>query len=245
MFSDNKSLKELKDKKYLKYKDSFVHNLFENMAKDYDAMNEVISFGRNLSIKKQVISNVPIKPDSKILDVCTGTGDMAILLSKYIDKSGYITGVDFSKNMIEIANQKTKGIKNVEFIEADALNLPFKDNSFDVTFISYGLRNLADLNKGILEMKRVTKENGYVVNFDFGKSKPIYNDLFKLYFLYIVPLFKSILKKDFTFYRYIPPSNDNFPSQETLVKLFQEFKFKEVKNYNFAWGQLAQQVAKV
>jgi len=222
----------------------FVHQMFNNLAKDYDRMNNIISFGRHNSIKKQVIENVPLDDNSQVLDICTGTGDIAILIAQRLNKSGKVTGIDFSANMLELAKQKAKDIKNIEFLEADALNLPFEDETFDAAFISFGLRNLADLKKGLLEMKRVTKKGGYIVNLDFGKPKGKANKLLRLYFSIFVPFLGRIFNKS-NFYQYLPESNNRFPSQDELVKILKELGLSEVKNYNFAFGLLAQQVAKV
>jgi len=226
-------------------KREFVCHMFDNIAGDYDMMNEIMSFGMNRSIKKQVIKNVPLKSDAKILDICSGTGDIAVFLAKYFNISGKITGIDFSKNMLDIAREKAKGIDNIEFVQGDALNLPFDDETFDACFIGYGLRNLVDLKKGISEMKRVTKKGGYVVNLDLGKSKGLFNFVFRLYFFNVVPAFGKIFHGDYTPYRYLPESNEKFPSQDELVGIFRELGFSEVKNYNYVFGTIAQQVAKV
>lgn len=244
MFSSRNSIKDLKNKKFLRNKSNFVHTMFDAMADDYDEMNDIISFGRNIDIKSRVIEKIPVKNNDRILDICTGTGDMAVLIAEKLS-SCHITGIDFSQNMLNIASEKSKKFKNIEFIQGDALDLPFEDNSFDVTLISYGLRNLADTTKGLLEMKRVTKEGGYVVNLDFGKSKGIYNRIFGLYFFNIVPIFRKFINKDFTLYKYIPKSNEDFPSQDKLVEIMRQIGLKDVINYNYAYGIIAQQIARV
>ena len=235
----------MKNGKYFKKNKEIVHNMFDYIAKDYDRMNGIISFGKNLIIKRKLLKNIPIKPDSAILDICTGTGDIAILASKYLNGSGHIIGVDFSEKMLEIAAKKAKGIKNIKFIQADALNLPFENETFDICFISYGLRNLVDLKKGILEIKRVTKKGGYMVNLDMGKPKGLINDVFRLYFFYIVPLLGKIFFGDESPYNYLPRSCQDFPSQEGLAALFKELGFGDVKNYDFAFGSVAGQIAKL
>lgn len=226
-------------------KGEFVQHMFDNIALDYDKMNEIMSFGMNRSIKKQVIRNVPLQSNARILDVCSGTGDIAVFLAKYFGMAGQITGIDFSQNMLNIAKEKAKGFDNIEFMQGDALNLPFEDETFDACFVGYGLRNLVDLKKGISEMKRVTKKGGYVVNLDLGKSTGIFSSLFRLYFFNIVPAFGKIFHGDYTPYRYLPESNESFPSQDQLVSIFKELGFSEVKNYNYVFGTIAQQIAKV
>lgn len=225
-------------------KRDFVYKIFNAIAKDYDFMNQVISFGRNRIIKKRVIKSIVLAPKSNILDVCCGTGDLSIYLARQ-DKTFSITGLDFSENMLEIAERKARGLDNIKFIQGDALSLPFDDGSFDACFIGYGLRNLEDLRKGLLEMKRITKKGGYVISLDMGKPKGIVNPLFRLYFDNFVPLFGKILHGNSVPYKYLPDSTKTFPSQEELVKIFEELGFTEVKNYNHAFGAIAHQVARV
>lgn len=228
-----------------KNKKDFVHQMFENIAADYDKMNEIMTLGLNRKIKRQVIKNVPIKPGMRILDVCCGTGDFSVFIADYFKDSCKITGIDFSQNMLNIAKQKADKFNNVEFIEGDALKLPFDDGEFDACFIGYGLRNLVDLESGIQQMKRVTKKGGYVVNLDLGKPEGILSNLLRLYIFNIVPVFGQIFHGDCAPYQYLPQSNENFPSQNELVKIFKEQGFSEVKNYNYIFGLLAQQVAEV
>jgi demethylmenaquinone methyltransferase/2-methoxy-6-polyprenyl-1,4-benzoquinol methylase len=226
-------------------KSDFVHKMFDSIACDYDLLNQVISFGRNKIIKKQAVQKLPKKPACNVLDVCTGTGDLAIYLAKYLDEKSTITGIDFSENMLNIAKNKAKDFKNIDFIKGDALNLPFEDETFDACIVAYGLRNLEDYKKGILEMKRVTKKGGYIVNLDTGKPKCIVNIVFRLYFDNFVPFFGKIFHGNSVPYKYLPESAKTFPSQDELVKVFLELGLSEVKNYNYAFGAIAQQVAKV
>lgn len=223
----------------------YVHKMFDDLAADYDMMNNIISFGRHKTVKKTVINNVPVKTGDNILDVCTGTGDFPLFVSKKFGDSVKITAVDFSDKMLEIAKTRNKNNNNVEFINADALNLPFADETFDVAFISFGLRNLEDLRRGIVELKRVVKKGGYVVNLDMGKPKGFIGCIFRLYFFGIVPLLGKLFHGSSEPYVYLPESCESFPSQEELAGIFHELGFSDVKNYNFAFGALAQQVAKV
>jgi len=238
-------MKHLKKIFETKPKSEYVHEMFDKLAVDYDLMNNIISFGRHKFVKKHVIKNVPIRYEMKILDVCTGTGDIPLFIAKKFGNSVKIIGVDFSEKMLEIARKRNDKCDNAEFINADALNLPFEDKSFDVVFISFGLRNLADLRKGIIELQRVTKKGGYVVNLDMGKPKGIAGCMFRLYFYWLVPLLGKLFHGSSEPYVYLPESCESFPAQEELVSIFYELGFDDVKNYNFAFGALAQQIAKV
>jgi len=218
--------------------------MFNNIAKNYDKLNDIISFKMHLNVKKHAINNVHLEPDAKVLDVCTGTGDIAIYLAKKITK-GYVIGVDFSQNMLKIARTKAQNVENLTFLNADALNLPFNDNEFDACFISFGLRNLTDLKAGLKEMKRVTKSGGFVVNLDTGKPQGIIGVFYNLFFFHLVPIFGRLFNGDSSPYKYLPQSTKNFPSPDELVKIFEELGFKNVKKYDFLFGAISQQIGEI
>lgn len=224
-------------------KSDFVKNMFDKLSADYDFMNNIITFGLHKNIKRKSVNNAGIKPGDKILDVCTGTGDISIITSKEFGASIEITAVDFSEKMLEIAQKRAKKYKNINFLQADALNLPFADSSFDVVFISFGLRNLVDINSGILELKRVIKDNGVLVNIDMGKPRHIFGLLLKLYMSLIVPLLGNFFHKDAIPYKYLFNSSQDFPDQDELEEIYLKAGFKNVKKYNFLFGAIAQQIA--
>ena len=222
-----------------------IKNMFNNIAKNYDKLNNIISFGLHLNVKKRAINNVPLKSDFKILDLCTGTGDIAIYIAKNIVKKGCVIGADFSQEMLRIAKFKAQNIENLDFIAADALNLPFKDEEFDACFISFGLRNLTDLKKGLEEMKRVTKKGGFVVSIDTGKPKGIVGFFFNLFFFHIVPILGKIFNKDASPYKYLPKSTKKFPSPDELVKIFEQTGLKNIKKYDFIFGAISEQIGEI
>ncbi len=214
-----------------------IQEMFDSIAGKYDFFNNLISLGLHNRIKKCAIDKLPLKPGDKVLDLCTGTGDIAIFISDKFKNNIEITAVDFSEKMLEIAREKAKHYRNINFIREDVMNLPFGDETFDAVFISFGLRNLPDLQKAVNEMKRVVKTGGYVVNLDTGKPTGIFGVFFRLYFFKILPFLGNA-------YRYLPESTKKFPSQKELVKIFQKNSFSEVKNYNYIFGSIAQQLAR-
>jgi len=226
-------------------KSTNIQKMFDDIAKNYDKLNNLMTFGTHLDIKKRAIDNVPLKSDFKILDICTGTGDIAIYIAKNKVKEGHVTGVDFSENMLEIAKNKAKNTENIDFVIADALNLPFKDEEFDVCFISFGLRNLPDLKQGLLEMKRVTKKGGIIVNIDTGKPKGILKFFHWLYFFNIVPIIGRLYNGDDSPYKYLPQSTKNFPSADKLVRIFEEIGLTHVKKFDFLFGSISEQTGEV
>jgi len=222
-----------------------IQKMFDEIAKNYDKLNNLITFGTHLSIKKRAICNATLKSDFKVLDICTGTGDIAIYLAKNVVKDGKVIGVDFSENMLEIAKNKAKNLKNLDFVFADALNLPFKDGEFDACFISFGLRNLSDLKQGLLEMKRVTKKGGLVVNIDTGKPKGVLKIFHELFFFTIVPIIGRVFNGDSSPYKYLPQSTKNFPIADELVEIFGELGLNNVKKFDFLFGSISEQIGEV
>lgn len=223
---------------------SDIQKIFDNISGCYDKLNNIISLGWHHRIKKEAIDNVPLKSDFKVLDLCTGTGDIAIYIASVV-KNGNVVGVDFSEKMLVIARKKGQGIENLSFIKADALNLPFKDEEFDACFISFGLRNLTDLRKGLQEMKRVTKEGGYVVSLDMGKPKGIIGFFYNLFLFFIVPILGFLFSKKFAAYKYLPESTKKFPSPEKLVEIFEQTGFKNVERHDFIFGAISEQFGEV
>lgn len=224
---------------------SDIQKIFDNISGCYDRLNNIISFGHHLDVKIQAIKNVPLKSDFKILDLCTGTGDIAIYIAENIVKEGLVIGADFSEKMLEIARKKGQGIENLTFIEADALNLPFKDEEFDACFISFGLRNLTDLKKGLQEMKRVTKKGGFVVSLDMGKPKGIIGFFYHIFLFFIVPILGFLFSRKFAAYKYLPESTKKFPSPEKLVEIFEQTGFKNVQRHDFVFGAISEQIGEV
>ncbi|MDD3594698.1 MAG: bifunctional demethylmenaquinone methyltransferase/2-methoxy-6-polyprenyl-1,4-benzoquinol methylase UbiE [Candidatus Gastranaerophilales bacterium] len=222
-----------------------INRIFNDLAKNYDKLNNIISLGLHLNIKKQAVKNVPLKDDFKVLDICTGTGDVAIYIAKNITKNGKVTGIDFSEPMLAIAKRKASNLKNIEFLNADAMALPFEDNEFDACFISFGLRNLPDYKQALLEMKRVTKNGGFVVNLDTGKPQGFLKFFYQIYFFKIMPALGRFFHGNASPYEYLAKSSKSFPSSKELVSMFEELGLKEVKSVNFLFGAISQQIGEV
>lgn len=221
-----------------------IKEMFNSISKSYDKLNNIISFNMHSNIKKRAIGNLPLDHKIKVLDVCTGTGDIAIYFAKLLP-CAKITGIDFSPEMLKIASVKAQNLKNINFIEGDALNLPFQDDEFDITFISFGLRNLTDLEQGLKEMKRVTKPGGIVSSLDMGKMKGFWAPFYNLFLFKIVPILGLLFSAKFAAYKYLPQSTEKFPSQERLVDIFGQIGLKNVKKHDFLCGAISQQTGQV
>lgn len=221
-----------------------IKEMFNTIAKSYDKLNDIISFNFQSNIKKQAIGNLSLNQKIKVLDVCTGTGDIAIYFAKLLPCAN-VTGIDFSPEMLKVALVKAENISNIKFMEGEALNLPFSDGEFDISFISFGLRNLTDLEQGLKEMKRVTKTGGTVSSLDMGKMKGLLAPFFNFFLFKIVPILGLVFSAKFAAYKYLPRSTEKFPSQERLLEIFEEIGLKNVKKHDFLFGAISQQIGMV
>jgi len=177
-----------------------------------------------------MVGSIPeLPPNSKVLDLCTGTGDIAALLKeKYED----VTGTDFSGEMLKVARRKHK---NINFVEADCLNLPFENESFDLVTISFGLRNTADYDKAVSEIARVLKPGGIFVHLDFGQAHPQADKVF-----YEIVKFIAEVQGDDS-YVYLLESKNEFPPVEELVELFARHGLKYETRRDYLFGIISAQ----
>lgn len=217
-------------------KEKKVHTVFESISDKYDSMNSIISFNRHKSWRKDVMKKMKIEENSDALDVCTGTGDWAISLAEEVGKSGHVTGLDFSKNMLGIAQEKNKelNLKQLDFIHGNAMDLPFESSSFDYVTIGFGLRNVPDYLTVLKEMYRVVKPGGTVVCLETSQPTLIgFRQIYYFYFKFIMPLFGKLFAKSYKEYAWLHESAKDFPDKYALTKLFKEAGFEhiEVKSY--------------
>ena len=201
-----------------------IKNMFDQISQNYDRMNRIISFGTDKIIKKKCIKLLNIAEKSIVLDLCTGTGDLVKIIKSFHPEVT-ITGVDFSKNMLNIAQ---KSIKNAKFINADVTSLPFDKDFFDIITISYGLRNIENRTQAIQEMFRVLKTGGKVLHLDFvEKTLPV-----KI-FENITPIIAKFLHQNYKSYKYLAKSKQAFPTPAELIREFEKegFQFKQRKDF--------------
>ncbi|HXH75160.1 MAG TPA: ubiquinone/menaquinone biosynthesis methyltransferase [Bacteriovoracaceae bacterium] len=195
-------------------KAEFVRVMFNDISHKYDLLNDVLSVGTHRLWKKQFVKMIADSHPMKALDCATGTGDIAFMLNKTVPD---VTGIDFSENMIDFAGQRAKKANSrVKFRVADIQRLPFEDQSFDAASISFGIRNVENLELGLKELGRVSKSL-YIL--EFGQPK---NKLFsKLYFWMLrlyVPLF-GLISKRADAYEYLIASSEKFPSGEKFLEI--------------------------
>ena len=192
--------------------------MFGSIAQRYDLANHVLSCGFDFYWRKRASDMVRVWRPAKILDLATGTGDLALVLQRNFPEAEVI-GADFSAEMLEIA--KRKGVR--ETVVADARHLPFNDGAFDVVTIAFGLRNLPDWAEGLREMRRVLRPGGHLLILDFSLPKrALMRSAYRFYLHHWVPLVGSALTKQKTAYDYLGESIENFPSGAAMTRLLEE-----------------------
>ncbi len=209
-------------------KKSQVAKMFDNISGKYDFLNHFLSLGIDIYWRKRAIKLIKKQQPENILDVATGTGDLAIGALKAGPKE--IVGVDISKGMLEVGQKKIvkKGLGDkIKLMYGDSENLPFEDNSFDSVMAAFGVRNFGNLSKGLSEMYRVTKPGGkvYILEFSTPTLFP-FKQLYHLYFRYILPTVGKKISKDNSAYTYLPESVQAFPDGDRFKTLLESLGYK-------------------
>ncbi|MEE1132723.1 MAG: demethylmenaquinone methyltransferase [Caryophanon sp.] len=224
----------------VKSKEQHVHEVFESISNNYDKMNSVISFQMHVQWRKDTMQRMGVPKGAKALDVCCGTADWTIALSEAVGPTGEVKGLDFSESMLEVGKQKTANIPNIELIHGNAMALPFEDNTFDYVTIGFGLRNVPDYMQVLRELNRVVKPGGMVVCLETSQSEiPVYRQLFRFYFTYIMPVFGKLFAKSYKEYSWLQESANEFPGMRELASMFREAGFKDVSYRAYSGGAAA------
>ncbi|WP_066366483.1 demethylmenaquinone methyltransferase [Neobacillus fumarioli] len=228
-------------------KEQRVHHVFEKISENYDKMNSVISFQQHIRWRKDTMRRMNVKLGSKALDVCCGTADWTIALAEAVGPNGEVTGLDFSKNMLKVGEEKVKrlGLKQVNLIHGNAMELPFPDNSFDYVTIGFGLRNVPDYLQVLKEMHRVVRPGGIAVCLETSQPTLFgYRQLFFFYFRFIMPLFGKLFAKSYEEYSWLQESARDFPGMKELARLFEQAGFRDVKYKPYSGGAAAVHIGK-
>ena len=221
---------------YLQNKKGLVQNVFNQVYDQYDLMNDFMSFGIHRLWKKNLIHLMNPSNDKKLIDVASGTGDIAKLYLNKLSKNAEVTCVDPNLGMIKKSKEKLKEFKNVNFIISPAEKIPLKDNSFDFYTISFGLRNTKDLDKALSEAYRVLKPGGRYLCLEFSK---IQNS--KLNFVYknyskLIPTIGKLVVGEKEPYEYLVKSIENFINQDELKDLMKNIGFQNCSYENLSGG---------
>lgn len=197
-----------------------IQSMFSKISGSYDLINTVLSFGIHHLWKQKLVNMTDVKMGSSVLDCATGTGDMALLYKSKVGPDGKVIASDFCREMLALAPKKAKK-KNldIQFDLADVTKLPYKNDQFDATSISFGIRNVEDLPKALKELARVTRSRGQVMILEFGQVHlPFIKHIYNLYSKTILPLVGGLISGNQKAYQYLNDSSRGFPSGENLKK---------------------------
>lgn len=216
-----------------------VANMFDNISTKYDLLNRVLSGGIDIYWRKVAINKLKKQQPKTLLDVATGTGDLALQAWSTL-KPEKITGADISAGMVEVGREKVakKGLSDkIDLQIGDSENLPFKDNSFDAVTVAFGVRNFENLEKGLSEIKRVLKPNGTLVVLEFSQPQSFpFKQLYKFYSMNILPLIGKIVSKDNSAYTYLPESVEKFPYGNAFTGIMEKLGYKSVTCTTLTFG---------
>lgn len=225
-----------------------VHALFATIARRYDLINDVQSFGMHRRWKQRLVALANVKLGDQALDICCGTGDIAFALA---EQGAEVVGLDFTDQMLAVAQSKVQSLKfNVQspqstvpspqFVQGDAMKLPFADQSFDAVTVGYGLRNLASWETGLSEMIRVAKPGGRIVVLDFGKpDHALWRTLYFGYLRLCVPVFGLLFAGRADAYAYILESLRHYPAQRGVEAAMNQHGLKNVRVVNLIGGAMS------
>ena len=209
-----------------------VTQMFDTISKNYDGLNRVISFGADVKWRKKVVAILTEKQPKTILDIATGTGDLAINLVK--TGAEKIVGLDISPGMLEVGKKKIAERnlgQTIEMIVGDSENLPFDDNSFDAITVAFGVRNFENLEKGLLEIHRVLKPMGtFVVLETSVPTKMFYKQGYHFYTKHVLPIIGKLFSKDQSAYSYLSKSAAVFPYGENFNNILNKIGFIGIEN---------------
>ncbi|MDE0535158.1 bifunctional demethylmenaquinone methyltransferase/2-methoxy-6-polyprenyl-1,4-benzoquinol methylase UbiE [Tenacibaculum sp. L6] len=215
-----------------------VAKMFDNISEDYDGLNRVISFGIDVSWRKKVVKLIGENNPKQILDIATGTGDLALMMSELNPER--IVGLDISEGMLQVGRQKVAkaNLSNkIEMVVGDSENIPFPDNTFDAITVSFGVRNFENLDKGITEILRVLKPGGkFVVLETSNPTKFPFKQGYKFYTNFILPVIGKLFSKDKVAYAYLSETANSFPFGEAFNNILQKNGFKNAKNIPVTFG---------
>ncbi len=220
-------------------KKALVGSMFDSIAWRYDFLNHFLSFGIDRCWRRKAVRLITLTHrNPEILDVATGTGDLAIAAMKI--NPARIIGIDISGKMLEAGREKLRRLRltdRIELIEGDSENILFPDGSFDVAMVAFGVRNFPDTVRGLSEMNRVLRKGGLIMVLEFSKPDMfLFSRIFNFYFLNILPFIGRTFSKNKNAYRYLQQSVNKFPDKEKFVELLSEAGFSGIKYKKLTGG---------
>ncbi len=221
-----------------------IKNLFSAVARHYDFLNSLLSLRFDGMWRRETVKVSNVNPTCNVLDVCTGTGELALAYADKIETGRSVIGSDFCFEMLEVGKKKVERKKRQHSfipIEADTLSLPFSDNTFDIVSVGFGIRNVSDFELGIKEMTRVAVKGGRIAILEFTQPvNPMFRRLYYFYFTKILPFIGNCISRNKDdAYGYLPRSVLQFPSCDELKKVMEQCGLSEVKYYRKTFGIVA------
>lgn len=215
-----------------------VRAMFDNIARNYDFLNHFLSFGIDILWRKRLVRVLKKYSPKSILDIATGTGDLAIMATK--TGAQQIVGVDISTQMIDVGNKKISKYRfdqQVSLLEGDAENLNFEKNTFDAAMVAFGVRNFENLEKGLIEVSRVLKPNAPFCILEFSKPAcfPV-KQMYWFYSFFLLPIIGRLISKDKRAYTYLPESINEFPQGDDFLSILTNCNFKNVWLKRLSFG---------
>ena len=215
-----------------------VAKMFDNISEDYDGLNRVISLGIDVSWRKKVVKLIGENNPKQILDIATGTGDLALMMAGL--NPDKIVGLDISAGMLEVGKQKIAKANltnKIEMIVGDSENMPFENNTFDAITVSFGVRNFENLDKGLTEIYRILKPGGkFVVLETSNPTKFPFKQGYQFHTNVLLPIIGKMFSKDKVAYSYLSESANSFPFGEAFNNILQKNGFKNVNNLPVTFG---------
>jgi len=218
-------------------KKSQVEDMFDNIAPKYDLLNRVLSMKIDIIWRNKLVKWMKNDNPQEVLDVATGTGDLAITIEK--GTNAKVVGLDLSQQMLNVGVIKIKKLKldgKISMQKGDAENLPFEDNRFDSVSVAFGVRNFENLTKGLAELRRVVKDNKSVFILEFSKVEGFLGPFYMFYFKNILPAIGKLVSKDNRAYTYLPDSVNAFPYGEKMRQILLDTGFKKVEYKKLSLG---------
>lgn len=216
-----------------------IREMFDSIAPRYDLLNRLLSLGIDRRWRRFAVRQIKFADGGGILDVATGTADVALEIAAYTPDSVTVTGVDFSPQMVELGREKVKQSvfsNRITLHVAPCESMPFDDNSFDSATIAFGIRNVVDRLVGLKEILRLLKPGGRIVILEFSNPRSkVIKAAYNFYFLKILPLVGGLIS-NFSAYKYLPDSVLEFPSQEEFEKIMSEAGFRSVMHKDLTFG---------
>lgn len=216
-----------------------IREMFDTIAPRYDLLNRMLSLGIDRKWRIFAVSRIKTSAGGRVLDIATGTGDIALEIARQTGEDVTITGADISREMLEIGRQKVAASpysRRIDFEIAPCEELPFVDGTFDSTTIAFGIRNVVDRPKGLSEMHRILKPGGRAVILEFSMpSSPLFEKLYRFYFLTVLPKIGGLFSKQ-SAYQYLPDSVLEFPSRDEFKAMMARAGFVNISHHDLTFG---------